>query len=88
MTRLSFIVTIVAVALVCVFAQELYSDRYDDVDLDGILANEKLRIQYYNCFMDTSPCKTADAKFFKGIAGEAMQSQCRRCTEKQKEILN
>lgn len=69
MARLSLILTIVAVVLACAFAeQELYSSRYDDVDLDGILTNEKLRLQYYNCFMDRAPCKTADAKFFKGIS--------------------
>lgn len=67
MARLSLILTIVAVVLTCVFAEEFYSDRYDDVDIDGILTNEKLRLQYYNCFMDRAPCKTADAKFFKGI---------------------
>ncbi|XP_077282560.1 ejaculatory bulb-specific protein 3-like [Temnothorax americanus] len=88
MARLSFIVTMVAVASACVFAEEKYSGRYDDIDLNEILSNEKLRIQYYNCFMDTAPCKTADAKFFKGVIGEAMQTQCRRCTEKQKVLLD
>lgn len=67
MARLSLLLTIAAVVLTCVFAEEdFYSNRYDDVDIEGILANEKLRLQYYNCFMDTAPCKTADAKFFKG----------------------
>ncbi|XP_011168346.1 putative odorant-binding protein A10 [Solenopsis invicta] len=89
MARLSFIVTIIAVALACVLAEEeLYSNRYDDIDIDRILENKKLRLQYYNCFMDTEPCRTADAKFFHEVISEAMQTQCRRCTEKQKVLLN
>jgi len=67
MTRLSYIVTIVSIALMCILAEELYSDQYDDIDAASILQNDKLRNQYYNCFMDMSPCVTADAKFFKGI---------------------
>ncbi|XP_018044629.1 PREDICTED: putative odorant-binding protein A10 [Atta colombica] len=89
MARLSLIVMIIAVALACVFAEEeLYSNRYDDINIHEILANEKLRMQYYKCLLGTAPCKTADAKFFAGIVNEAMQTQCRKCSEKQKELLN
>ncbi|KYN27880.1 PREDICTED: ejaculatory bulb-specific protein 3-like [Trachymyrmex cornetzi] len=89
MARLSLIVTIIVVALACVYAEkEFYSSRYDDVNIQEILENEKLRAQYYNCFLGTAPCKTADAKFFAGVIGEAMQTQCRKCTEKQKNLLD
>ncbi|KAL0101466.1 hypothetical protein PUN28_018948 [Cardiocondyla obscurior] len=88
MARLSFVLTIIAVTLACVLAEETYSTRYDNVDIDGVLSNEKLRMQYYNCFMDTAPCKTADAKFFKGVIGEALQTQCKKCSEKQKALLD
>jgi len=67
MARLTYIVTIVSIALMCILAEELYSDQYDDIDVSSILQNDKLRNQYYNCFMETSPCLTADAKFAKGI---------------------
>lgn len=46
-------------------AEELYSDKYDYIDVHEILANDKLREQYYNCFMSSAPCMTPDAKFFK-----------------------
>lgn len=68
MARLSYIVAIISIALTCVLAEEFYSNRYDDVDVSGIFNNPKLRQQYYKCFMDLAPCKTADAKFFKGIS--------------------
>ncbi|KAL6261562.1 hypothetical protein P5V15_006649 [Pogonomyrmex californicus] len=89
MARLSYILTFISIALMCVLAEEkLYSDQYDDIDVGKILENEKLRKQYYNCYMDEGPCVTADAKFFKEIFSEALQSNCKRCTEKQKDMLN
>ncbi|XP_070163938.1 ejaculatory bulb-specific protein 3-like [Polyergus mexicanus] len=88
MARLNNIVVIISIALTCVLAAELYSDRYDDIDVNAIFSNTKLRQQYYKCFMDLAPCKTADAKFFKEIIGEALQSECRKCTEKQKQLLD
>ncbi|XP_029173007.1 ejaculatory bulb-specific protein 3-like [Nylanderia fulva] len=87
MARLSFIVAII-VALTCVFAETLYSDRYDDVDVVAIFNNPKMREQYYKCFMDLAPCKTPDSKFFKEIIGEALNTECRKCTEKQKQNLD
>ncbi|KAL0105386.1 hypothetical protein PUN28_016799 [Cardiocondyla obscurior] len=88
MARLSYIVTIISMALVYVLAEDLYSDQYDYVDATSIVQNDKLREQYVKCYMETGPCVTADAKFFKDIFSEAVQTNCRRCTEKQKEKLD
>ncbi|XP_070168928.1 ejaculatory bulb-specific protein 3-like [Polyergus mexicanus] len=82
------LVTLIGIALLCVFAEELYSDKYDYIDINEILKNDKLREQYYQCYMDTGPCPTADAKFFKEMASEALQTKCKKCTEKQKEMLD
>ncbi|KAM0732083.1 Allergen Tha p 1 [Formica fusca] len=88
MARLNYIVVIISIALTCILAEELYSDRYDSVDYVAVLSNPKMRQQYYKCFMDLAPCKTADAKFFKGIIGEAFLTKCKKCTEKQKQLLD
>ncbi|EZA53190.1 ObirCsp12 [Ooceraea biroi] len=89
MVRLSTIVVIIGIALVCTYAQEeLYDNKYDDMDVIAIMVNDKLRNQYYKCFMETGPCATGDAKFFKEIFAEALQSKCKRCTEKQKKMLD
>ncbi|XP_070169011.1 ejaculatory bulb-specific protein 3-like [Polyergus mexicanus] len=82
------LVTLIGIALLCVFAEELYSDKYDYIDVKEILNNNKLQDQYYQCFMETGPCPTADAKFFKEIGSELFQTKCKKCTEKQKEMLN
>ncbi|KAH0950145.1 CspE1 [Eciton burchellii] len=88
MSRLSVIVILVGIVLMCTYAQELYIDKYDDIDFLGILNNDRLRERYYKCFMGLEPCATEDAKFFKVILGEALVSKCKRCTEKQKVILD
>jgi len=68
MARLSIIVIVTIVALMCTDAQEYYSDKYDDINLMDILNNEKLQMQYYKCLMDLEPCVTADAKFFRSMS--------------------
>ncbi|XP_011160224.1 putative odorant-binding protein A10 [Solenopsis invicta] len=88
MARLSCIVTIIGIALMCVVAQEdLYSDKFDGIDVKSIITNNRLRNEYYDCFMGISPCVTADAKFFKDIFFDALGNKCKRCTEKQKEYM-
>ncbi|XP_066603690.1 ejaculatory bulb-specific protein 3-like [Prorops nasuta] len=80
------ILMVLAAAIFCAYAQqeELYSDKYDYVNADEILVNDRLRDQYYKCFYGSGPCVTADAKFFKNNFGEAIVTKCKKCTEKQK----
>ncbi|XP_012522579.2 ejaculatory bulb-specific protein 3 [Monomorium pharaonis] len=88
MARLNYIVTVISITLMYVVAQELYSDKYDDIDVMSILENEQIFNKIYGCFMDTFPCETEAGKFFKGIFPEAVQTNCKKCTEKQKNNLN
>ncbi|XP_076639018.1 chemosensory protein 1 [Colletes latitarsis] len=65
--------------------EDFYPDKYDYIDVDQILANDRMREQYYNCFIDKGPCATADAMFFKQYLPEAMATNCKKCTDMQKE---
>ncbi|KAL6446458.1 hypothetical protein ACFW04_001194 [Cataglyphis niger] len=88
MVRLICTITIIGIALIYVLAEEdKYDDKYDNIDTLEILNNDKLREQYYKCFMEIAPCVTADSKFFSKIFSEAFQTQCKKCTEKQKNML-
>ncbi|XP_018338158.1 PREDICTED: ejaculatory bulb-specific protein 3-like isoform X2 [Trachymyrmex septentrionalis] len=87
MIRLSYVVTIISVTLLCVLAEELYSDKYDNIDATSILQNNKLLVEYYNCFLEKALCPTEDAKFFQGILSEALQTKCKKCTQKQMGLL-
>jgi len=88
MNRLSnIVVTIAMTALMCVLAEELYPDRYDNLDISALLNNETLRTEYYNCFMEIAPCKTPEQAEISGRFSEMYQTNCKKCTEKQKENL-
>lgn len=43
-----------------------YTDKYDNVDLDEILANKKLLEGYVKCILDQGKC-TPDGKELKGL---------------------
>ncbi|EFN81740.1 ejaculatory bulb-specific protein 3 [Harpegnathos saltator] len=88
-TRLIGVYLVIIFGLMCVYAEEeLYSDKYDNIDIDGILNNDRLRNQHRRCYIGLAPCITADMKFYKKFIGEAIATKCRRCTEKQKQNLN
>ncbi|XP_046823345.1 ejaculatory bulb-specific protein 3-like [Vespa crabro] len=88
MMKLLQYVSLVSLLVVFAFVKaddELYSDKYDYIDPKEIVANDRLRDEYYNCFMDINPCVTPDAIFFKSNLPEAIITKCKKCTEKQKE---
>lgn len=64
---LAIVLALCAFAAYAAADEEIYSDKYDYVDVDSILNNDRIRNQYYECFMDLAPCLTPDAKFFKGM---------------------
>lgn len=63
MARLSHVVLIIANmnALMCVPAKKefhyFHADYYGDIDVQAILQNDDLREEYYECFVQTGPCK-------------------------------
>lgn len=64
-------------------ADQKYSDRYDHIDIDAVLANSRMRNQYIHCLFGTSPCRTGSERFLKDIFAEAYVTRCNKCTEKQ-----
>lgn len=45
----------------CFCDNSTYTTKYDDVNLDEVLASERLLNGYINCLLDNGPC-TPDAK--------------------------
>nr|UTN00841.1 chemosensory protein [Semanotus bifasciatus] len=60
-----------------------YTNKYDNVDLDGIIGNERLLKNYVNCLLDRGKC-TADASELKKSLPDALETDCSKCSEKQK----
>lgn len=44
---------------------ETYDGKYDNIDIDEILKNERLLTNYVNCLMEEGPC-TEDGRELKG----------------------
>ncbi|KAI5703586.1 hypothetical protein M8J75_013611 [Diaphorina citri] len=67
-----------------VLTSPAYTTKYDNVDLDEILANDRLFTFYYKCLMDQGPC-SPDAAELKKYLPDAIETECSGCSDKQKE---
>lgn len=65
------------------FAVEYYTSKYDDIDIDGILHNERLFNTYVNCLLDKGKC-TEEGRVLKEVIPDALLHACERCSPKQK----
>ncbi|KAF7394523.1 ejaculatory bulb-specific protein 3-like [Vespula maculifrons] len=79
MTRYLIILALVTVVL----AAEKYSSKYDDVDVDKILRNDRVLTNYIRCMLDEGSC-TAEGRELKKILPDALATDCTKCNEKQK----
>ncbi|XP_076302654.1 ejaculatory bulb-specific protein 3-like [Lasioglossum baleicum] len=73
-------------AIVCVTAEN-YTTKYDDVDVDRILQNNRILTNYIKCMLDEGPC-TNEGRELKKILPDALSTGCSKCNEKQKYTAN
>ncbi|KAL3289151.1 hypothetical protein HHI36_003588 [Cryptolaemus montrouzieri] len=76
-------VTLVLTFVVGIFAEEKYSTKFKDVDIDSILKNDRLINAYYKCLMEGQGC-TPEGEELSNILPEAIQTGCEKCTDDQK----
>nr|AYN71354.1 chemosensory protein 5 [Oedaleus infernalis] len=69
-----------------VAAQDKYTTKFDSVNLDDILNNDRLLNKYAQCLLDADDRNcTPDAKELKKAIPDALTNECAKCSEKQKE---
>ncbi|KAK4885681.1 hypothetical protein RN001_001952 [Aquatica leii] len=78
-----FISFIVLVFVVYVHTDS-YTDEFDNIDIDEILANKRLVDNYLYCLKTGKKC-TPDAQKAKELLPNALQTKCSKCTDAQKE---
>ncbi|KAH8232119.1 hypothetical protein KR038_006237 [Drosophila bunnanda] len=61
-----------------------YTDKWDNINLDEILESQRLLRGYVDCLLDKGRC-TPDAKTLKETLPDALENECSKCTQKQKE---
>lgn len=84
--------------LVCLFAisatvyvngrpEEHYNDKFDNVDIDQILQNDRLLKRYIDCLLDKPNVRCpAEAVELKKVLSEALETECAKCSDRQNEI--
>uniref|UniRef100_A0A2A4JQV2 Chemosensory protein n=1 Tax=Heliothis virescens TaxID=7102 RepID=A0A2A4JQV2_HELVI len=80
---MKFLVVAILVTLAAFVVAETYTDRYDNIDIDEIIANRKLLVPYIKCILDQGRC-TPEGKELKAHIKDALQTSCTKCTDKQK----
>ncbi|XP_049832419.1 ejaculatory bulb-specific protein 3-like [Schistocerca gregaria] len=79
----TFVALLVLGALVA--AQDKYTTKFDSVNLDDILNNDRLLNKYAQCLLDADDRNcTPDAKELKKAIPDALTNECAKCSEKQK----
>nr|ALR72521.1 chemosensory protein 7 [Colaphellus bowringi] len=69
--------------LAFVTAQNSYSRKYDNVDVDKILKNERVLSNYIKCLLEEGPC-TAEGRELKKTLPDALANECEKCNPNQK----
>ncbi|XP_049963294.1 ejaculatory bulb-specific protein 3-like isoform X1 [Schistocerca serialis cubense] len=82
------LVAVLAVMALTAADDEKYTTKYDNIDLDEILANDRLMHQYELCLTeeDDSSC-TPEGKELKKDIPDALETECAKCNDKQKEAI-
>lgn len=83
---MKFLVCALAVAIsmiVVVSATDKYTNKYDDVDIDEILASDRLFGNYFKCLVGKGNCPP-DGRELKKVLPDALQTECSKCNDKQK----
>ncbi|XP_014483919.1 PREDICTED: ejaculatory bulb-specific protein 3 [Dinoponera quadriceps] len=77
------VVALLLLVVACALAEDKYTTKYDNVDIDSILASDRLLKNYVNCLLDKGSC-TPDGKELKEHLPDALKNECSKCSEKQR----
>ncbi|KAJ2948414.1 hypothetical protein O0L34_g7654 [Tuta absoluta] len=84
MKSVVFLTLLAAVAAIP--ADDVYDPRYDSFNVDELVENTRLLKAYSHCFLGDGNC-TPDGKNFKKYMPDAVQTNCAKCSAKQKVMI-
>nr|ALR72518.1 chemosensory protein 4 [Colaphellus bowringi] len=70
--------------VIFVRAGEKYTAKFDNIDYEEILRSERLLKNYIFCLLDKGPC-SPDGLGIKNILADALETECSKCSDRQKE---
>nr|AYN70622.1 chemosensory protein 2 [Bactrocera minax] len=65
-------------------AEDKYTTKYDNIDVDEILKSDRLFNNYFKCLIETGKC-TPEGRELKKTLPDALKTECSKCSEKQKQ---
>ncbi|XP_005182270.1 ejaculatory bulb-specific protein 3 [Musca domestica] len=77
---------VTALMVAGISAQGAFTTKYDNVNIDEILNSDRLLNNYVKCLLDKGSC-TADAQELKRAIPDALQTECSKCSDKQKKSI-
>ncbi|XP_045470243.1 ejaculatory bulb-specific protein 3-like [Harmonia axyridis] len=84
MNILSAVVLLTCVAYV-VSQESTYTSKYDNIDIDRILGNDRILTSYIKCMLDQGSC-TPEGRELKKTLPDALKRGCDKCNPKQKDV--
>ncbi|KAJ8925810.1 hypothetical protein NQ315_009660 [Exocentrus adspersus] len=70
-------------ALVVGVLSEEYTSKYNNIDLDAIVRNDRLLKNYVDCLLGRAKC-TKEGNELKKHVGDALETGCAKCSEAHK----
>ncbi|KAK4885671.1 hypothetical protein RN001_001942 [Aquatica leii] len=71
--------------MVISFPQNKYTNKYDNLNIESILQNDRVLNNYIKCLMEEGPC-TAEGRDLRRTLPDALSSGCSKCNSKQKDV--
>ncbi|XP_026320510.1 ejaculatory bulb-specific protein 3-like [Hyposmocoma kahamanoa] len=72
----------IGLTLSCIWAEEKYTDKYDSLNIDEVIANKRLLNAYNKCVLDQGKC-TSEGRELKSHIAEGLKTGCAKCTDAQ-----
>ncbi|XP_067004746.1 ejaculatory bulb-specific protein 3 [Anabrus simplex] len=85
MSRLAVLCVLLVVAFLAQ-GQDTYDSKYDNIDVEAVLKNDRLLNRYVECILSENDSKCSeDGKALRRYLGEGLVTDCAKCTPKQKD---
>lgn len=82
--KLAIAVVVAVLAFATVSADEKYTTKFDNIEVDDILKSDRLFNNYYKCLTGEGKC-TPDGRELKKTLPDALKTGCSKCSDKQRE---
>nr|UTN00846.1 chemosensory protein [Semanotus bifasciatus] len=79
----AIVLFVVALCGIALARPDGYTTKYDNVDLQEIIKNDRLLRNYVDCLLGKKKC-TNDGEELKKVLPEAIKEDCAKCNETQK----